>query len=214
MRTLIGRFIVALGLVVAAVMARAEAQQLRSRADTLERFATLRIDIGDDVDRGARARADYWRGAYDTLTGPPAEAERAPDPQLLLIAANAAFRASEQAPQPRAARVQQLDAIVQAYASALKGPVFVSDAAYNYEYVVRLRDGAARARGSATPPLARVAAPTPSADLPVGPTIHGRPGGPPPDTKGEEFEILTPMEYGDREAQPEPTTGVKPLRKG
>ena len=36
----------------------------------------------------------------------------------------------------------------------------------------------------------------------------------PPSTKGEEFEVITPMDYGDREAQPEPTPGVKLPRKG
>jgi hypothetical protein len=36
----------------------------------------------------------------------------------------------------------------------------------------------------------------------------------PPTTKGEEFEVLTPMDYGDREAQPEPTTGRKLPPKG
>ena len=88
------------------------------------------------------------------------------------------------------------------------------DAAYNYEYVVRLRESVARAKGAAAAQIAKAPPVTPSTDLPVGPTIHGRPGGPPPETKGEEFEILTPMEYGDRESNPEPTTGVKPLRKG
>ena len=213
MRTLIGRLVVAVVLVAAAVMARAEARQLRDRADTLERLATLRSDIEDGSESIERATAAYWKRDYDRLTGSPEGGEGALAPQLLLIAANAAFRAAQRTPQARAAQVQQLDLAVQAYASALKSPVFVPDAAYNYEYVVRLRDAVARTRATAPPPAAKTAAAN-ATDLPDGPTIHGRPGGPPPDTKGEEFEILTPMEYGDREAQPEPTSGVKPLRKG
>jgi hypothetical protein len=51
-------------------------------------------------------------------------------------------------------------------------------------------------------------------ELPDGPTIHGRPGTHPQPSRGEEFEILTPMNYGDREAQPEPTPGVKLPKKG
>ena len=51
-------------------------------------------------------------------------------------------------------------------------------------------------------------------DLPAGPTIHGGPGAPPPDAKTEEFQTIMPMEYGDREAQPEATPGVKRQRKG
>lgn len=214
MQTLVGRLIVAIALVAAAVMARAEARQLRERADRLERLATLRPDLEGTVSATDRATADYWRGEYGRLTVASAEMERDPDPRLLLIAANGAFRAAERSPQPRAAQVQQLDLVVQAYASALKAPIFVPDAAYNYEYVVRLRDSVARARGGPPAPQTKASISTNPTDLPNGPTIHGRPGGPPPDTKGEEFEILTPMEYGDREAQPEPTTGVKPLRKG
>jgi hypothetical protein len=51
-------------------------------------------------------------------------------------------------------------------------------------------------------------------DLPAGPTIHGGPGGPPPDAKTEEFQIIMPMEYGDREAQPLATPGARRERKG
>jgi hypothetical protein len=213
MRSLAGRIIVAVALVAAAVMARAEARQLRERADTLERLATLRANIDDAAPPTDRATADYWRGDYDRLTGTFAQTERDADPRRLLMAANAAFRAAERTPQPRAARVQQLDLVVQAYASALKASAFVPDAAYNYEYVVRLRDSVARTRAGAAA-QSKASAPAGATDLPSGPTIHGRPGGPPPDSKGEQFEILTPMEYGDREAQPEPTPGVKPLRKG
>jgi hypothetical protein len=213
MRSLIGRLIIALAFVAAAFWARTEAAKLRDHAQLLERLATLRIDIDDGVLGTDLARANYWRGAYDSFSRTSEQLERAQDPQLLLIAANAAYRAAERTPQPRPQRIQQLDLVVQSYASALKSPVFMPDAAYNYEFVVRLRDAAARARGAPAPP-AKAVLPTASADLPVGPTIHGRPGAPPPETKGEEFEILTPMEYGDREANPEPTTGVKPLRKG
>ena len=51
-------------------------------------------------------------------------------------------------------------------------------------------------------------------DLPAGPTIHGAPGAPPPDAKMEELQTIAPMEYGDREAQPEATPGAKRERKG
>ena len=216
MRTLAARLVIALALVIAAVAARREAQQLRTEADVLERLATLRLDVAEDSPAPARAVADYWSGAYDRLPATPDAPAGEDEPQRLLVSANAAYRAAERAPAgpARIARVQQLDAIVQAYASALKSPVFLPDAAYNYEYVVRLRDTVARARGNSVPPAAKAAAVTPSADLPVGQTIHGRPGGPPPESKGEEFEIITPMEYGDREAQPLPTDGAKPLRKG
>jgi protein-tyrosine-phosphatase len=170
----------------------------------------------DSQDRAVseRATAAYWQARYDALTAGVEGIDNDPDPEALLIMANAAFRnAQRAAQQPRPAQVQQLDLVLQAYATALKSPVFLADAAYNYEYVVRMREALARARGPAGASAAKPDAPR-AGDLPAGPTIHGRPGGPPPSTKGEEFEILTPMEYGDREAQPEATPGVKPLRKG
>jgi hypothetical protein len=86
------------------------------------------------------------------------------------------------------------------------------EAAYNYEYVARLRDQMARSQGKAK------LTPSPTAeragDLPGGPTIHGKPGMPPPEEKLEDLEILTPLEFGDREAQPEATPGAKRERKG
>jgi len=96
----------------------------------------------------------------------------------------------------------------------LKNSGFDRDAAYNYEYVARLRDAAARAKPrpepSSRPPVRN---PRPG-EFPDGPTIHGRPGMHPPATKGEEFEVLTPMNFGDREAQPEPTPGMRLPKKG
>jgi hypothetical protein len=215
MRSLAARIIVAIVLLAAAWWARAEAQQFRARAATLERIATLSLDAEGDADSAEGALSAYWRGAYDALTAAGADVAGAADARTLLIAANAAYRAAEQNPKPRAERVQQLDAVLQAYTSALKAPEFLPDAAYNYEFVVKLRDSLARARGGAAARGPAKAEPvTPSSDLPTGNTIHGRPGAPPPEMKGEEFEILTPMEYGDRETQPEPTPGAKPLRKG
>ena len=95
----------------------------------------------------------------------------------------------------------------------LKNGGFNRDAAYNFEYVARVRDTLARAKGAATPRQTR-AMNSPNDDLPVGPTVHGAPGIHPPGTKGEEFEIMTPMDYGEREAQPEATPGRPLPRKG
>jgi hypothetical protein len=170
-----------------------------------ERLATLRYaDVDHEV-------GGYWRGEYERLHNAGSTTAGDPDPDTMLLRANAAFRASRQGKQTREEQMRQLDAVLQAYATVLKSPAFLPDAAFNYEYVARLRDGLGRPRAVALAPMS--VAPS-AGDLPGGPTIHGRPGGPPPATKGEDFEILTPMEYGDRETQPEPTPGVKPVRKG
>lgn len=155
--------------------------------------------------------SDYWSGRYDTVAA-QASAE---EPATLRMAANAAFR--------KAGRdaggtppVDTLDQVLAAYASALRNGGYHPDAAFNFEYVARLRDGLARAprRGTTAAPPAARSAPTPADDLPTGPTLHGRPGVHPPGTRGEEFEVLTPMDYGEREAQPEPTPGRRLPRKG
>ena len=119
-------------------------------------------------------------------------------------------------PAPGPAAVQRLDGVLNAYASALKASPRNVEAAYNYEFVARYRDQVARSQGKgvqAARPLAPAAAAM-AGDLPAGPTIHGRPGAPPPDAKMEELQMLAPMEYGDREAQPEATPGGKRERKG
>jgi hypothetical protein len=52
------------------------------------------------------------------------------------------------------------------------------------------------------------------ADPPPALSVHGLPGAPPPEVKAEEFETIAPMDFGDREAQPEPTPGTTIKRKG
>jgi hypothetical protein len=108
--------------------------------------------------------------------------------------------------------IQKLDGVLQAYASALKASARDLDAAYNYEYVARVRDQVARSPGKMK--LTPAPAAAMAGDLPAGATIHGKPGMPPPEAKMEDLEMLAPLEYGDREAQPEATPGAKRERKG
>jgi hypothetical protein len=212
MRQLTIGVVIAVVLFAASAFAVREARRLRAEADDRERLATLR-HVGLDT-----AKSEYWRGEYDRVipvAAPADRTDRDPDLERLLLSANAAFRKTQREAPPRQAHVQQLDAVLQSYASVLKSGPFVADAAYNYEFVARLREAISRGKPPASA-TARAAGPTEprAVDLPAGPTIHGRPGAPPPGTKGEEFEIIAPMEFGDREAQPEPNAGGKPLRKG
>jgi hypothetical protein len=175
------------------------------------------------------ATHEYWQGRYEGLTN--TGAPRGPDDaSSLLVRANASFRQMQRRAGGRPLTVDELDRALQDYAGALKNTGFDRDAAWNYEYVARLRDAAAREKPAARQggrPAAGAPTSTPAGassrasggrldpgGLPSGPTIHGRPGTHPPSTKGEEFEVITPMDYGDREAQPEPTPGVKLPRKG
>jgi hypothetical protein len=153
------------------------------------------------------AAADYWGGNYAAA----ADGDR-PDTDLM-VAANAMFRQAQSQPGPGPMSLERLDRTLQAYAAVLKNAVFSRDAAYNYEFVSRLRDTIARSKPARQLSPTR-ATPAAADDLPAGPTIHGHPGRHPADTRGDEFEVLTPMDYGEREAQPEPTPGRPLPRKG
>ena len=167
--------------------------------------------MSDEI-RIAKARVAYWLGRYGAVVADTGGGSA--DADILLTAANAAFRDAQRDPGTGPAAVQKLDGVLQAYASAMKAS-HQPDIAYNYEFVARIRDQVARSQGKA----ARIGPITPATpmrggDLPLGATIHGGPGAPPPDAKMEELQMIAPMEYGDREAQPEATPGAKRERKG
>lgn len=231
-RTVVVRLFAAVVLLAAAWLSWSEARLAARVADARQQMATLQFAIDDSLAPSAslsdylpgnegglsanirriRATVAYWIGGYDDVMEAGSQEL---DPDILLTAANAAFRASQrETAAPQQEQVQRLDGVLQGYASVLKASPRHTDAAYNYEYVSRIRDEvASRVPGKApATPVAAVRAR--SGDLPEGNTIHGRPGGPPPDAKTEEFQVIAPMEYGDREAQPEATPGGKIQRKG
>lgn len=214
MRTTVFRLIVAVALGVGAWRSWQEARAAERIGDAQEEIATLQFaEVARDADPQSIATAGYWLGRYDAVI--PDSEDAGADGQLLLLAANAAFRQSQRDPAAGSAAVQRLDGVLNAYASALKASPRNRDAAYNYEYVARRRDQVARSQGKLPKPQAPLdAAATRAGDLPAGPTIHGRPGAPPPEAKMEDLQMLAPMEYGDREAQPEATPGGKRERKG
>jgi hypothetical protein len=174
-------------------------------------LVTRALSVGVAGEAGFPAQIDYWNRRYDAPNDSAAVEDGHPD--QLLIAAHALFRKMEREG-ARTAGAERLDQVLQAYASVLKNGGFNHDAAYNYEFVARLRDTVARAKAPAAARPLPSPPPATRDDLPRGPTIHGRPGAHPPTTRGDEFEVLTPMDYGEREAQPEPTPGRPLPRKG
>jgi hypothetical protein len=221
------RLVSAAILFVAAALSWIASDLATSIAADHERLATLRPRADDaadlsngwhawiarlldhDVDRHALLDR-YWHGDRDGLTTSTSNV----DATDLLLSADAAFRRIEPQGAALPQAVGELERVLEAYAATLRNDGFNPDAAFNYEYVARLRDLAAQAKS----PKPRPAAPAPAVkggdDLPAGPTIHGRPGRHPAPTRGNDFEVLTPMDFGDREAQPEPTPGQKLPRKG
>lgn len=229
MKSMMFRFAIAAGLAVGAWFSQREAGAAERAASAKEQIVTLRYgDVEADADAATRATVAYWLGRYDAVVGNTLGGgdDTAADAEILLTAANAAFRQSQlrmpgAGNREPATMVQSLDGVLQAYASALKaspqpphgsGAATLAAAAYNFEYVARLRDQVARSPGKIKPAPAPAAAR--AGDLPAGPTIHGSPGMPPPDARMEDLDMLAPLDYGDREAQPEATPGAKRERKG
>ena len=213
MRTILIRLVIAIALAIGAWASWSEAQRASRMGDATQQIATLQhAEVDREVDAATTATVNYWLGQYSGITADTDNAEA--DAHVLRTVANAAYRESERHPLAGSAAVQRLDGVLQAYASALKASPRDVEAAYNYEYVARLRDLVARAPQGKPLKRAPVPAEVMTGELPSGPTIHGRPGAPPPDAKMEDLQMLAPMEYGDREAQPEATPGGKRERKG
>jgi hypothetical protein len=237
MKSAAGGTVVAVLLFVVAVACWSEARVVRSVADAHRRLATLHYDADDGLDRAAsvwnrlpwpagaseddvrrqRATTSYWREQYQSLmdltlaTG----AGTLTDPHMLLVAANAAFRASQSELSDRKTGVGRLDTLMLSYADVLRRDPNVTDAAYNYEYLSRLRD--TLAKGPAPRGRTQEKSPGPedvTVDLPSGPTIHGRPGAPPAGAEMSDFKTITPMRFDEREDQIEPGRGRQIRRKG
>jgi hypothetical protein len=176
--------------------------------------------------RGARASAGYWRTDYAAIA-PQHDANGViteTDPAILLLNANAAFRAS-QATNDRLDAVRRLDNVVKSYSEVLKAPACgagdracdgrAMDAAFNYEYAIRTRDMLAKSRAPAAKNAAKAAAAaTEEGDLPVGPTLHGRPGAPPAAVDMNQFKIVIPKRGEERKDAPDAGKGGQKIRKG
>jgi hypothetical protein len=180
--------------------------------------------------RDIRAAAGYWQADYAGVA-PRKDANGVvteTDPSILLVVANAAYR-NAQAAGDRLNTLRRLDDVVRGYGEVLKAQgkecagdpracdAHAEDAAFNYEFAIRARDTLAKAKGPAAPKAAAaktVAARSAEDDLPVGPTVHGRPGGPPPATDMNQFKIVIPKRGEERKDAPDAGKGGTKIRKG
>jgi hypothetical protein len=174
-----------------------------------ERVPQLGERIRNEV-RSERSTAAYWLRRFDELSlerdAGGALLER--DPGMLLLAANAAFRASQLESADRETALARLESIVRNYADVLKSDAAndaLDDAAFNYELAARLRSGLERARNATLPPRPADVKP---------PTIHGWPGAPPKDADPNQFKVVIPRRSDERSAEPEGGQGQDRLRKG
>ena len=193
--------------------ARAAGDEVSQSLDLERRVPVVGEKSAADV-RDTTATAKYWQSDYAGIA-PQKDAAGAvaeTDPEILLLNANAAFRTS-QASGDRAEAIRKLDGAIKNYADVLKANPR-EDAAFNYEYALRLRDALGKVRASAPfKPTPRMVAEE-GADLPAGPTLHGSPGAPPEKTDMSQFKIVIPKRGEERKDNPEAGKGGTKVRKG
>ncbi|HUE90452.1 MAG TPA: hypothetical protein VMO26_30575 [Vicinamibacterales bacterium] len=143
------------------------------------------------------ATARYWSGDYEAL----AESE---DASRRLLAANAEYRLLRSTGGTFQSFVARLDSIAKQYAEVLRTEPDNEDAAYNYEFVLRLRRAAMTAKQT-IPGLDPAAG---------GVTVHGVPGAPPPDSDAKKFKMIVPMMPDERQEAEEAGRAGRKMRKG
>lgn len=142
-----------------------------------------------------RAALRYWRGDHagllaDYADAPPDAAGNLP---LQFVLANAAARAALDPEAGRERVLQALDGAIDVYLGVLQQSPGHPDAAYNYEYLLRLRADLASGAEMPAPRRSR----------------HGREGETPEDGGLEEIEIYVPAQRDvDPEIDESPTLGV------
>ena len=123
---------------------------------------------------------------------------------MRLLATNAEYRALRQTGGPWQAVVARLDAIGKRYADILRNEPTNEDAAYNYEFIVRLRSSVVGAKQ-----------PMPAGDYAyTGVTPHGVAGAPPEDSDAKKFKMIVPMLPDERQEAEEAGRTARKVRKG
>jgi hypothetical protein len=141
------------------------------------------------------ANSEYWQMDYNAV---------AAKPDVKLLAANAAYHAARRDGGPWQAVVGRLDTLAKNYADVLREDSSRTDAAFNYEYIVRLRAAIAARRQP-------VAAVDPAAsDV----TIHGHVGAPPAESDTKKFKMIVPMRPDERLEAEKAGKGATKVRKG
>jgi hypothetical protein len=145
--------------------------------------------------RSLTTAADYWQGKFETV---------AEDPDAKLMAANASYRAMRKTGGSWQAVVGRMDTLVKDYAEILRDDPSNTEAAFNYEYIVRLRQIIA----------ARKQPVQPSDFATTGVTIHGYPGAPPEEADMKKFKMIVPMRPDERLEAEKAGKGTTKVKKG
>jgi hypothetical protein len=143
--------------------------------------------------RARRASMHYWQKAYGEVIPQqtdPVGAVAADNTALQLIVANAVYRTGQAQSKDKATTMQALDAGINAYQAVLKNTARQDDAAFNYEYLIRLRDDVDKGKRK----------PGPGDLVMKGP--DGASGAPPTlDSTMSDFKIYIPLDSQERQDQ-------------
>ena len=145
--------------------------------------------------KNVETTAGYWQGNYDAV---------ADDPEAKLLAANAAYRNMRKAGGSWQAVVGRMDTLVKQYAEILRDDPTNDEAAFNYEYMVRLRQVIAARK--------QPVAPLDAAD--AGLSIHGFAGAPPEASDMQMFKMIVPMRPDERLEAEKAGKGATKVKKG
>lgn len=163
------------------------AQTSLDNAQGYLRYARWVPKVGEETIREVRAREaalQYWQGDYQKVLPAQAEPVAAVDDsnvELQLVVANAAFRNGLKGVTERNAAIQVLNEVANGYMTVLKNNIWHEEAAFNYEYVVRLRDEIAKGR-------------RPPSDQPQQGMDLGESGAPSEATSTKGFQIYVPLQ--------------------
>jgi hypothetical protein len=169
----------------------AAAEATYDRAERYLQYASYIPGIGNgplnDI-RARKAALRYWQGDYASIVpkqSDPVTAIPNDNVELQFVVANAVYRAGVARAKDRSSTLQALDAGINAEMVVLKNAKRHDDAAYNLEYLVRLRDDVEKGRRR----------PGPASVL----TAHGSMGFPSAELKDSpDFKLLVPLDIEER----------------
>jgi hypothetical protein len=215
MTSLVGQLVLAAVLMLAGAGLWTTANLDRGLADGAQDLATLQYEqavstmgerasgllrrlpgVAASADRADTIRdtAQYWQGTSESAGGPAKGS---------LLAANAAYHAVMESGGTWQTVVARLDEVVKQYAAVVRDHPEDEDAAFNYEFVVRLRAGIAAGRRDVAPNQG-------GSDV----TIHGVPGAPPPGSDMKTFKMIVPMQPDERREAEQAGRGATRVKKG
>jgi hypothetical protein len=146
--------------------------------------------------RARKAAVHYWQRDYGAIVPAQADPIGALPPEnveLQFIVANAVFRNGRARAESPAAVMQAIDAGIAAQLAVLKNSSRNEDAAFNYEYLLKLRAAVAL-----KPNVGQA-----SDEEGTEKTTHGQPGGAPRQSDPTDFKIHIPLEAKEFENQAE-----------